>query len=136
MSVLGVLGQNALDLTGVVYAFVTDDLDGHRCKISFDCCKRPTMTEAHPNLSAGGAHSDRYEHTEVFDARDEVLVEACVSAMFTSTSRVRGSSSTRVTGEAAVLRAMIMSRCSLCCRPGHLPGSKTRGRAEDGECKL
>jgi hypothetical protein len=55
--------------------------------------------------------------------------------IFTSTSRLRGSSSTRVTGEVLVGWALVMSRCSLSCPPGHLPGLKTRGRAEDGECK-
>jgi hypothetical protein len=81
MSILGVLREDAFDLTGVISCFVTDDFNGDRCKISFDCCKRSSVSKAHTHFTGGRSYSgDRYQDTEVFDACDEVLVETCIHA--------------------------------------------------------
>jgi hypothetical protein len=81
VGILGVLRQDALDLCGVVSCFIPDDLDGHGCELGLDGGKRASVSEAHSNLTAGSAHcSDRYEHTEVFNAGDERLVELRVGS--------------------------------------------------------
>jgi hypothetical protein len=81
VSIFSVLRQDAFDLSGIVGCVIADDLDGHRGESRFDCCKRATVAETYSHVTCGGAYGGyRYKHTEVFDAGDEVLVEAWVGA--------------------------------------------------------
>jgi hypothetical protein len=81
MSILSVLCEDAFDLSGVVGCLIADNFNGDPCKISFYCCECSSVSEAHTHIASGSLYSgDRHQHTEVFDACDEVFVEACIGA--------------------------------------------------------
>ena len=135
MGVFCVLGQDALDLSGVIGGFVADDLDWNGCKIGFDSGECAPVTEAHTHVAAGSSYGDdRHQHTEVFDACDEVFVETCIGAdvHVDEQARVDQDRPRRMTG--VVVLSWACCPCRFVSR-GFCPARRPVGRAEDGECK-
>ncbi len=79
--VLGPLGDQPLDLGGVVAALVGGDDDRHGCLVGGDGGQGAAVPEAHPQPALGSADGDDgHQHAELADAGDEVGVDAGVVA--------------------------------------------------------